>query len=325
MSNFETLKDVVGPNDAGDRAAARNVMPRPSAPIVPRESISGRALVAVVAIMSFLAALSTGAMTMVRASAGQWQSEVASEITIQVRPVDGRDIEADLRQAADIARATPGVAETRVYTKAESMGLLEPWLGSGLEIADLPVPRLIVVRTTGSGRLDTAQLGKAIAVQVPTASVDDHRAFVERMRLMSGTAVFGGLVILVLVFAATVLSVTFATRAAMAGNHSIIEVLHLTGARDAFIASHFQRHFLVLGLIGGAIGSGAALLIFIIAAIFNAIFSGSAAGEEAAALFGGAALGWSGYLAIVAQTGAIALVTTLASRHTVNQTLAMIE
>ena len=54
-----------------------------------------------------------------------------------------------------------------------------------------------------------------------------------------------------LVIAATVLSVTFATRGAMATNRSIIEVLHLIGAKHGFIAGQFQRHFLALGLKGG--------------------------------------------------------------------------
>ena len=50
--------------------------------------------------------------------------------------------------------------------------------------------------------------------------------------------------VLALVLTATVLSVTFATRAAMATNRPVIEVLHLIGAKNSFIAEHFQRHFL---------------------------------------------------------------------------------
>ena len=69
-------------------ATARNM-----SPIVPRASISGRALVAVVAIMTFLASLTTGTVLLVSASAAEWQSEVSSEITIQVRPSPGRDLD----------------------------------------------------------------------------------------------------------------------------------------------------------------------------------------------------------------------------------------
>ena len=56
-------------------ARARNL-----SPIVPRASIAGRALVAVVAIMTFLASITTGAVLLVSASAAEWQSEVASRL-----------------------------------------------------------------------------------------------------------------------------------------------------------------------------------------------------------------------------------------------------
>ena len=72
------------------------------------------------------------------------------------------------------------------------------------------------------------------------------------MRAMASTAVAAGVGILILMLAATMLSVTFATRGAMATNRPVIEVLHFIGAKNGFIAGHFQRHFLMLGLQGGA-------------------------------------------------------------------------
>ena len=109
---------------------AADPLPRIETPIVPRTTISGRALVAVVAIMTFLASLTTGAVMLVRAAASEWQADVAREVTIQIRPAAGRDIEADIAKAVAIARALPGVAEVRPYSKEESGRLLEPWLGS---------------------------------------------------------------------------------------------------------------------------------------------------------------------------------------------------
>src|SRR6266550_2074707 len=75
-------------------------LPRTDSAIVPKRSIAGRALVAIVAIMTFLASLTTGAVMLVRASAAEWQSEVAREVTIQVRPVQGRDLQAEAARAA---------------------------------------------------------------------------------------------------------------------------------------------------------------------------------------------------------------------------------
>src|SRR5258707_10507954 len=107
-------------------ARARNL-----SPIVARASIAGRALVAVVAIMTFLASITTGAVLLVSAWAAEWQWEVASEITIQVRPMVGRDIDRDATAVAEAMRAQSGIVEVRPFTKDQSAKLLEPWLGSG--------------------------------------------------------------------------------------------------------------------------------------------------------------------------------------------------
>jgi cell division transport system permease protein len=320
MSDPRGRKDFVAPLRTPEPA-----MPRVSAAIVPRASISGRALVAVVAIMTFLASLTTGAVMLVRAAAGDWQSEVAREVTIQVRPIAGRDVEAEVRKAADIARGFPGIAEVRPYSKEESSRLLEPWLGTGLALDDLPVPRLIVVKVTAGAAPDLTPLRKTLGEQVAGASVDDHRGWIDRMRVMTRTAVVMGIGILLLVFAATVLSVTFATRGAMATNRPIVEVLHFIGAQDKFIAGHFQRHFLMLGLEGGAIGGGAAILLFALAGLMSDWFLGTAGADEVGALFGSFSIGTAGYIAVLIQIVLIAIVTAGTSRHTVNQTLQTID
>src|SRR6476660_5383605 len=99
-------------------------LPRFDTPLVPRNSISGRALVAVIAIMTFLASLTTGAVILVNGAASEWQSDVAHEITVQVIPAPGRDVDAAVDKAVAIARAFPGIADVRPYTKEESSKLL---------------------------------------------------------------------------------------------------------------------------------------------------------------------------------------------------------
>ena len=57
-------------------------------------------------------------------------------------------------------------------------------------------------------------------------------------------------------------AIGFATRGAMAGNREIVEVLHLVGVSDAFIAREFQTHFRRLGFRGSIIGGLAAMTFF---------------------------------------------------------------
>ena len=301
-------------------ARARNL-----SPIVPRASIAGRALVAVVAIMTFLASITTGAVLLVSASAAEWQSEVASEITIQVRPTAGRDIERDVAAVAEAMRSQSGIVEVKPFTKDESAKLLEPWLGTGLSFDDLPVPRVIVARVKPGTVLDLPALRGRVTQLAPTASVDDHRAWIERMRSMTGATVFAGIGILALVIIATIISVSFATRGAMAANRPIVEVLHFVGAGDRYIANRFLRHFLRLGLQGGVIGGGVAMLLFGFSESIAGWFSGTPVGDQFAALLGTFSLRPSGYLALAAQAVLIAAITAWASRRTLFATIDDIE
>ena len=297
-------------------ANARNL-----SPIVPRASISGRALVAVVAIMTFLASMATGTVLLVSASAAEWQSEVASEITIQIRPASGRDLDRDTAAAAEAMRTQPGIVEVRPFSKEESAKLLEPWLGSGLSIEQLPVPRVIVARLQPGSTLDLAGLRARVTQAAPGASVDDHRAWIERMRSMTGATVFAGIGILALVIIATIISVSFATRGAMAANRPIVEVLHFVGASDSYIANRFLRHFLMLGLEGGLIGGGVAMLFFGFSESIASWFSGTPVGDQFAALLGTFSLRPSGYLVLALQAVLIAAITAWASRRTLFATL----
>jgi cell division transport system permease protein len=293
---------------------------RGEATIVPKDSIAGNALTAVVAIMTFLAAVTSGGVAMVIGTASEWQSDIAREMTIQIRPTPGNDIDAQILKAESLARATPGVTEVRAYSKAQSDRLLEPWLG-GLSLDELPVPRMIAVRVGPSVRLDVAALRQTLTAQVAGASLDDHRGWIDRMRRMAAAAVAGGLGIFGLVLAATVLSVAFATRGAMASNRPIVEVLHFVGAKEAYIAGEFQRHFLVLGLKGGAIGGIAAMAFLALAGPVSDLFVGSAGEAQATALFGAFSIGTVGYAMVAFEVFLIAVITAITSRQVVIHTL----
>ncbi|WP_314952976.1 ABC transporter permease [Bradyrhizobium cosmicum] len=297
-------------------ANARNM-----SPIVPRASIHGRALVAVVAIMTFLASMTTGTVLLVSASAAEWQSDVASEITIQVRPQTSRDLDRDTAAVTEAMRAQPGIVEVKPFSRDESGKLLEPWLGTGLSMDDLPVPRMIIARVQPGTPLDLGALRARVTQAAPSASVDDHRAWIERMRSMTNATVLAGIGILALVIVATIISVSFATRGAMAANRPIVEVLHFVGAGDRYIANRFLRHFLRLGLEGGVIGGGAAMLVFGFSESIAGWFSGTPVGDQFAALLGTFSLRPSGYVVLAVQAVLIGAITAVASRQTLFATL----
>lgn len=293
--------------------------------ILPRDSVAGRALIAVIAIMAFLAALTVGAVRIAHTSTDAWHSELAREVTIQVKPSEGRDLDAEVQKAVALAQKTPGVTEARAYTKHESEKLLEPWLGSSKELRSLPVPRLIRVRVTSLSPENLAGLQRALSESVASAVVNDHRAFASRLSTISNTATLTGMTILVLVLLATVLSVSFATRGAVAANRAVLEVLHFVGARDSYIANILQRHFLEVGLKGGLIGGGVAALLFAFSRFASRLLDWFPGNGDAAFLFGSFSLDARGYLEIAATVIFVGAVTAFSSRLTVYSTLRSID
>ncbi len=301
-----------------DRAAAQDVQAddarKRDMPLVPASSIAGRALVIVIAIMTFLACLTAGGAILVASASQDWRGEISREVTIQIKPAAGEDIEAQVAKASEAARKAPGVADVRPLSKQESEQLLEPWLGNGLDLDELPIPRLIVVRMQNRTAPDIATLRDVLAAQAPSASLDDHRLWLARLDAMADAIVVFAALLFLLMISAMTMAIGFATRGARAGNREIIEVLHFVGAADSYISRQFQTHFLRLGLKGGLLGGAFAALFFAAASALSAWWTNTVGGEEIGALFGEFSLGAKGYAAIFAVAIAIAVLTGAMSR-----------
>ncbi len=288
-------------------------------PIVPPQSVARRALLALVAIMSFLACLTVAAVTFVGERADNWQRQIADEVTIQIRPSDTNPIDEAVARAVDIAAQTPGVRSATALSADDAARLLEPWLGSGFDRSELPVPRLIAVSVTPDA--DLAALARRLRDKVPGASLDDHGLWLERLSSMARITTLGGFFILALVMAATALSVVFATRGAMAGNRDVIEVLHFVGAEDSYVAGEFQRHFLILGLKGAGIGGLAAMILFALLGFFGRLQGPTPEEAQLRSLIGGGTIGLPGYLGTLATIVLIAVIIAATARLTVRRTL----
>lgn len=310
-----------GSSAAADKPARDTSKPEP---IVPERSIAGSALMLVIAIMGCLACLSVGAVTLVDRAASDWSADIGRELTIEVSAVDPATMDERLDRAADLARVSPGIGSVSVVSEAETRALLEPWLGvlgSEAALAQLPIPRLVAMTVTDTSALNLTTLQAALDQEVPGATVDDHRVWTDQLARMAGAMVLGGLGVLVLVLSATILCVIFATRAAMAGNKDVVEVLHFVGASHTFIAGQFQRHFLMLGMRGGLIGGVSAILLFLIFQLWVMARRGAADAAQVEALIGSPALGISGYAGCALVVFLIAFLTAATSRITVSRFL----
>ncbi|KGD87699.1 cell division protein FtsX [Neorhizobium petrolearium] len=294
---------------------------RPTAPILPPSNIQGNALMVVIAIMAFLACLTFGAVTMVRATAAGWQSQISREITIQIKPEEGLDMDAALKKARELALTFVGTREGTIMDEDATARLLEPWLGTGLNLDELPVPRLVIITIDEQNPPDFAAMRDLLKTEVPQAFLDDHRTWVDRLVSMAQTTVLIGTGVLILVFTAMILTVVFATRGALSGNRHIVEVLHFVGAESSFVAGEFQKHFLKISIKGSAAGGVLAAALFAAANMWQANSLATPESDQATALFGSFTIGITGYLGIFATMIVIALLTTLTARFTVMRTI----
>jgi cell division transport system permease protein len=302
-------------------AARKETVLRRTGSIVPQQSVQGKALLAVIVIMSFLACLTIGAVSMIRTTANSWASQISREITIQIKPDETIDMERKLIEARDLALSFVGTRDGSVLDKDATSRLLEPWLGAGLDIDELPVPRLVIITIDEQNPPDFTAMRAELKRKIPQAYLDDHRTWVDRLVSMARTTVLIGSGVLGLVFFAMVLTVIFATRGALAGNRHIVEVLHFVGAEASFVAGEFQKHFLIVSLKGSLAGA------FLAAALFGSLSWWQSAriatpeADQAAALFGSFTIDWTGYIGIFVTMAVIAALTTITARFTVMRTI----
>ena len=231
--------------------------------LMPPDSASGATLHTIVAVMSFLACLTLGAVLTLSRLASEWTEGLSGSVTVQLLPSPQIGGDDQLSDALRITRAWPGIFAARALSRDEAMGLLEPWLGEGNVLADLPVPQLIEVTLTPGRQVDLPGLSKSLTENVPGAHLDDHQRWNRELASFAASSEGVGWAVLLLITLATLAIVIFATQAGLQAHREIVEVVHMIGARDVFIAGEFQRHFMWLGLRGGFMGLGLATVTLV--------------------------------------------------------------
>jgi cell division transport system permease protein len=223
--------------------------------LLPLEDAREAALFFVVGALCFLAALAALSAKSTYGAARAWTAEVEGEYTVSVSGVDS----AGAAEAARLVAAINGVESARVFSDAEINALLAPNFGQSGLPSDLPVPHLIAV--TADAGDDT--LGEEMATTLDRAgfevAVDSHSEWAGDVRRMLAIARLVALSIVALLSATAIAVIAFATHAALLARRDIVDVLHIAGARDQFIAGLFQRRFWLLGLRAGTVGALVAL------------------------------------------------------------------
>ncbi|MDP1554082.1 MAG: cell division protein FtsX [Hyphomonas sp.] len=223
--------------------------------LLPLEDAREAALFFVVGALCFLAALAALSAKSTYGAARAWTAEVEGEYTVSLSGADATAAD----EAARLLAGLKGVTSARAFSDAEINALLEPNFGKSGLPADLPVPRLIAV----TGAADAEDLGPRISTALHGAghyaAVDAHAEWAGDVRHMLSVSRIAALSIVALLSATAIAVIAFATHAALLARRDIVDVLHVAGAKDRFIAGLFERRFWLLGLRAGTVGALVAL------------------------------------------------------------------
>jgi len=289
-------------------------MIRPSPALPLSRDASSRFLPWLIAFMVWLAAMALAVVMILSAAGEQWRAGLAGTLTVQIAPAaegGAAALDARVAQAVKLLRATPGVASAAPISVDRVAALLEPWLGKDALSADidLPVPRLIDVRLAEGAAIDSAALKSRLAAEIPGAALDDHGLWLDRLVALASALEAIAFAVVGLIGLAAVATVVFATRTGLAIHYDVVELLHLIGAQDGYVARQFQGRAFWLGLVGGLIGT-------LLAAVTIALL-GYLAGRIEASLLPPLALSAWQWAALAGIAPGAALISMLTARLTV--------
>ena len=213
-----------------------------------------------IAPMVFLSAVALAGAFILNGLIGRWDRDVSGTLTVEVAAAPGEASEAAeptrkrVEQALKLLNGTPGIASAQALTQEQLVALMAPWLGSSDVLRDLPLPALIDVTLKPEADINIEGLAQKIAKTVPGASLDDHRRWLDRLIYLSRSVEWLAIGIVSLIGLVTAATVYYATRTGMAIHREVVEVLHVIGAADAYIAEQFAHRAFILGLRGGLLG-----------------------------------------------------------------------
>lgn len=274
----------------------------------------------IISIAVFIFAITLSGVLSVDSMINNWNKSILGSLTVQIIPVNDTNKEkaraetlAYEEKAVDFLKSVNGVLKVTPLSDQQLDELLRPWLGDEVDISELPAPRIIDVKISPKANIDFTQLAKDLAAASPQASLDNHKlwlnkliAFADGLNLIAST-------ILLLVSAITSGAIFYTTQMSLGLHHNIIEILHIVGAKDTYVAQQYAKRMAFLGFVGGVIG-----LFLAVPAIF---FIGNLATAIEGGIISDATLSVADWIIILILPFFSMLIAMLTAYYTVKRTL----
>ncbi|MBE6451979.1 MAG: FtsX-like permease family protein [Alphaproteobacteria bacterium] len=224
----------------------------------------------IIAIAVFIFAITLSGVLAINSILDNWNQSILGSLTVQIMPVNDVNPEkaaaetlAYQDKAIEFLQSVDGVIKVSALKDEQLKSLIQPWLGDGINIGKLPLPRIIDVKIDRDADIDFSKLAQDLAEASPQASLDNHKLWLSKLIAFADGLKMIATTVLLLVVGISAGAIFYTTQMSLGLHKNIIEILHVMGAKDAYVAQQYARRMAFLGLSGGAWG-----ILFAIPMIF---------------------------------------------------------
>lgn len=273
-----------------------------------------------ISIAVFLFAVTLSGVLSINSMLQNWNDSILGSLTVQIMPSTNANHEkaiaetlAHQEKAVEFLKTVPEVEKVTPLQEKQLEKLLQPWLGDGINITDLPMPRIIDVKLKKGTEIDFTDLADKLAQVTSMASIDNHKLWLNKLIKFADGLKLLALSILALVIMITSGAIFYTTQTSLGLHKYTIEILHLMGAKDTYIAQQYAKRTAIIGFEGGLFG-----LIVAIPTIFGIA---SLARQIEGGIISEANLSIEAWGVIVSLPILAAFIAMLTAYYTVKQTL----
>lgn len=273
-----------------------------------------------ICIAVFLFGVTLAGVLSINSMLSTWNESILGSLTVQIMPTNEANIDkaraetlAQQSKAVELLRGKNEIEKVTALNDEQLQKLIQPWLGDGINVTDLPIPRLVDVKLKQGAEIDFIKLAEELAEAAPMASLDNHKLWLNKLIKFADGLKLLALAVLALVIVVTSGAIFYCTQTSLGLHKYIIEILHLMGAKDTYVAQQYAKRTAFLGFIGGLYG-----LLLAVPTIF--IISGLAQQIEGG-IISEARLSIADWTAILSLPLFSALIAMMTAYYTVKKTL----
>lgn len=216
-------------------------------------------------ISVFLFSLVLAAYFLINSMILSWNNSIANGLTVQIMPAENA-LTADeevlyVNKVVHFFEAQDNVSKVILINDEQMNRLMSPWIGNHVDISSLPLPKLLDVRLKKNAKFDYDQTAQNLKDIAPYASIDSHGMWLQKLVHFASTLRILSLFILLLVLSVTAFAIFYAVETSLKVHKNIIEILHIMGATDSYIAKQYASRSFFVGLFSGIIGLVAGLIV----------------------------------------------------------------